>query len=98
MPKGAIYVGRPTKWGNPFFVGGWFAVHIGAFKYLQAREGYQDSRFTKIETVEQAIDFYRRCPPNNCEELRGKDLSCWCALDKPCHADVLLQIANGVPQ
>ena len=27
-------------------------------------------------------------------ELRGKDLACWCPLDKPCHADVLLEIAN----
>jgi hypothetical protein len=29
------------------------------------------------------------------EELRGKDLACWCALDQPCHADVLLEIANS---
>jgi len=28
-------------------------------------------------------------------ELRGKDLACWCPLDQPCHADVLLDIANG---
>jgi hypothetical protein len=27
--------------------------------------------------------------------LRGKNLACWCALDKPCHADVLLEIANA---
>ena len=27
-------------------------------------------------------------------ELRGKNLACWCALDMPCHADVLLEIAN----
>lgn len=27
-------------------------------------------------------------------ELRGKNLACWCALDKPCHADVLLELAN----
>lgn len=26
--------------------------------------------------------------------LRGKNLACWCALDQPCHADVLLQTAN----
>lgn len=26
--------------------------------------------------------------------LRGKDLACWCPLDKPCHADVLLELAN----
>lgn len=27
--------------------------------------------------------------------LRGKNLACWCALDQPCHADVLLELANG---
>ena len=27
-------------------------------------------------------------------ELRGRDLACYCPLDKPCHADVLLQVAN----
>lgn len=26
--------------------------------------------------------------------LRGKDLACWCSLDEPCHADVLLELAN----
>ena len=28
-------------------------------------------------------------------ELRGQDLSCWCAPDLPCHADVLLELANA---
>lgn len=27
--------------------------------------------------------------------LKGKNLACWCSLDKPCHADILLKIANG---
>lgn len=26
--------------------------------------------------------------------LRGRALACWCALDAPCHADVLLEMAN----
>jgi hypothetical protein len=30
----------------------------------------------------------------NLEELRGKNLACWCPLDKPCHADILLELAN----
>jgi hypothetical protein len=30
-------------------------------------------------------------------ELRGKDLACWCPLDAPCHADVLLELANAGP-
>lgn len=38
--------------------------------------------------LEVTVDDVRR-------ELRGKDLACWCSLDQPCHADVLLQIANG---
>lgn len=27
--------------------------------------------------------------------LRGRNLACWCALDQPCHADVLLEVVNG---
>jgi len=27
-------------------------------------------------------------------ELRGKNLACWCPIGEPCHADVLLEIAN----
>lgn len=30
-------------------------------------------------------------------ELKGKDLACWCPLDQPCHADVLLELANPLP-
>lgn len=32
--------------------------------------------------------------PEFFEELRGKNLACWCRLDQPCHADVLLELAN----
>jgi len=28
-------------------------------------------------------------------ELKGKNISCWCSLDKPCHADILLGYANS---
>lgn len=34
----------------------------------------------------------RRCMPN----LRGKNLACWCKPGSPCHADVLLELANEV--
>jgi hypothetical protein len=51
----------------------------GALRYgLEAMVGYPD----RAELV-------RRLP-----ELRGKNLACWCPLDKPCHADVLLELAN----
>ena len=34
-------------------------------------------------------------PPPDPAELRGEDLACWCPLDRPCHADVLLELANA---
>jgi hypothetical protein len=34
-------------------------------------------------------------PVDIMKDLRGLNLACWCALDHPCHADVLLEIANG---
>lgn len=71
----ACYVGRPTKYGNPFEIG---------------RDG----------TREQVIAKYRRYLDEHPElvssakaELRGHDLVCWCA-PLPCHADVLLEVAN----
>lgn len=29
------------------------------------------------------------------KDLAGKDLACFCRLDQPCHADVLLELANS---
>lgn len=85
MPDGAVYVGRPTIFGNPYRVG----------------DGL-------CETPEQAVERYREwiedgtcyvgdfVPPTEeqLEELRGKDLCCWCREGAVCHADVLLEIAN----
>ena len=85
MPANAIYVGRPTVWGNPYVVG---------------------SELMNGETLnaEKAVALYEQHLADNFNErdirhcLRGKDLACWCALDQPCHADVLLRIANSRPK
>lgn len=92
MPEGAIYVGRPSPWGNPCtvepFAGGWSVDGWG-------------ERFDVYETEsgarQRAVDEYRRALPKSravLEPLRGHDLACWCPLDQPCHADVLLELAN----
>lgn len=90
MPKNAVYVGRPTKWGNPFLVEE-FGQHQAVFIYEQFLE-------SALEMTEMFAT-YRGVPVDvsiigDFEELRGKDLACWCPLDKPCHADVLLMQAN----
>jgi hypothetical protein len=75
----AIYVGRPTKWGNPYKVG------------------------VDNCTVEETVTFYRRdliagSLPFTIDdvrrELKGRDLACWCKPGAPCHADVLLAVAD----
>jgi hypothetical protein len=44
---------------------------------------------------EQAIRLYREwLAGKDLSELRGKNLACYCKLDEPCHADVLLELAN----
>lgn len=83
VPPDAIYVGRPTKWGNPF-------SHqngtLAKFKVETRDEAVEEFRY-------YALDLLENCGQGYFEELRGKDLVCWCA-PKPCHADVLLEIAN----
>jgi len=71
-----VYVGRPSKYGNPF--------HIGV-------DGTRDEVIVKyrqwILTQPELVAAAK-------QELKGKDLICWCA-PLACHADVLLEIANS---
>lgn len=109
MPEGAVYVGRPTKFGNPFQVGHHYRRDGGGiprwgmhFIYTEALEGYQDDSYTTLHTADEAIEWFRwyttTWGDKHCAELRGelrgRDLACWCPLDQPCHADILLELAN----
>ncbi len=82
MPPGTINVARPTAWGNPFRVGDRIDGHGVVRDRAEAVALY-------VERVPAAPEGRRY------EELRGHDLACWCPLDGPCHADVLLRRANG---
>jgi Domain of unknown function (DUF4326) len=93
MPEGVVYVGRGSKWGNPF-VDISRSIATASFRNFVLEEGSWSpipvhawpagkipANWTTIEDVKR--------------ELRGKDLACWCPVDgHPCHADVLLAIAN----
>lgn len=79
MPENAVYVGRPTKWGNPYKIS-LFITNINESPRETAIRQYED--WLKKRLVED---------PHFLDELKGKDLACWCPLDKPCHVDVLLK-------
>ena len=75
MPTNTVYVGRPTKWGNPFRAGRSPRRAVLAFK--------------------RVLHFHAAIVASAKIELRGKNLACWCKIGDPCHADVLLEIANS---
>jgi hypothetical protein len=88
MPKGAVYVGRPTKWGNPCRSKGVAAVTAYRCWIEQSADG-------RVGGVDRGGMFTKPFPTDDLHELRGKNLACWCGLDQPCHAEVLLQMANS---
>ncbi len=88
MPEGVVYVGRPSAWGNPYHRSD-PAAAVELFRGLLAQAPIADGiTWSRAKAGETVYDTIRR-------ELAGKDLACWCPLDQPCHADVLLEIANG---
>ena len=94
MPPGAIYVGRPGEFGNPFAHEdtGVAVAMYGAW----LRGGLRTARMTDCRKVLSGPLHERRARIlANMHWLRGKHLACWCRLDQPCHADVLLEIANA---
>ena len=80
-----IYIGRPSKWGNPF-------THI--------KDGKTIAKYI-VNSREEAIESYREWITNgegqyllkDLHELKGKILGCWCK-PKSCHGDVLIELVN----
>lgn len=82
--RNCVYVGRPTKWGNPF---SHLSGTLAQFRVETRAESIL--AFRSYLTVRPKLRADARL------ELRGKDLICWCA-PLACHADVLLSIANDI--
>lgn len=108
MPDNTIYVGRPSKWGNPLKL-------MGDCIYIDAGYRRKESDpwvFYTLGDISDVIFLYRRLwsgidffNPDlqywsdyfkklDLNELRGHDLACWCPLSSPCHADVLIELLN----
>lgn len=109
MPEGAVYVGRGSKWGNPWrivpvtdhhfpFGDAADVIHVTSRASIGRFERHTRSPGTGAPYwARQAYryDLTADLIVDSIIELRGRDLACWCPLDSPCHGDVLLEIANG---
>lgn len=90
IPQGAVYVGRPTDFGNPFT-----SMNLANTK----AEFQADS---VIDSIDKYYDWITN--PDQAEllntareQLRGKSLVCWCSSPSkpaPCHAHVLMNLVN----
>ncbi len=91
MPENTVKVDRTTKWGNPFHTHGDgikmdTGLAVSLFADTIKKSGGSMSNPRRFETIVTVEDIKR--------ELRGKNLACWCEVGTPCHAEVLLRIAN----
>lgn len=94
-----VYVGRPTKFGNPFKkrepVNTYRLSQLDHDDFLYYCEGRKiSSNFISVDLFEKYVltDKFKETVK---AELKGKNLSCWCKENDICHADTLLKIANS---
>lgn len=111
-PAGAVYVGRPGIFGNPFAAKipsgesglatttrqnladefrAWLTMPLVR---RMTRNGWADVTYGGSDNYLGIPFSGRRVILDRIHELRGKDLMCWCPVSQPCHADVLLELAN----
>lgn len=89
MPPNTVSVTRPGPYGNPYQIGrdGTAAECVAKF-----RKAWEDAiAIGAMPPRAPPMPFNK---PIYLGPLKGKNLACWCAIDHPCHADVLLEIAN----
>lgn len=93
MPENTVYVGRPGKWGNPFKVGK-FLCGCRSVGECSHNLLYVSTAKEAVECFEYDIQERLKSGLLDITELKGKNLACWCKIGDPCHADVLLKMAN----
>lgn len=105
-PENTVGVARPSRWGNPFPVDE-YGLDLSLALFRDALTGtWNPSRLDQaMPDAYWAVAYHRNhgwrqrlggIPIELARfELRGKNLMCFCPLDQPCHADILLELVNG---
>lgn len=99
-PHGAVYVGRPTIWNNPFSGRSRIGHKRSVILFTAWLRGDLDAHVLRCAGLSgaevQALRRRREALIAALPRLRGRDLQCWCPLTSDwCHADALLKAANA---
>lgn len=100
LPEGAVIVDRRTRWGNPYVVHN-CDHRCDETDRIDCPTRAATDQAGAVRLYRHAVLFPMSDDPKvpSPEEIRdglaGRDLACWCALSAPCHADVLIEIANA---
>lgn len=86
MPPNTVKVDRSTTLGNPFKI---TAERPAADAVMAYRT------WLTVDGVDAGLPYMKANILAALPTLRGKNLACWCKIGEPCHADVLLELANG---
>lgn len=98
LPPNTKSVARPSRWGNPFRINPklWEKIQKKPAKELNDEELHCcRDRAAAVRMFRTLMLARTDTRAEIKKELRGFNLACYCPLDQPCHADVLLEIANA---
>lgn len=99
-PDGSIVVSRPSRWGNPFTVASCIETGFADNETDARRVCVEAFRSWLIEGPSSPWWFDAGkerfvAMRTDLPALIDHDLACWCPLAQPCHADILLNLANS---
>lgn len=99
MPHNTVKVDRTTRWGNPYRIErddeGPLIIDANG-RLMNFLGAWSEDRTTWANAHARGVELFRQHAAGlDVSELRGKNLACSCKPDAACHADVLLEIANG---
>lgn len=103
-PENTVVVARPSRYGNPVKIvpvsqRGPFDLERDGVGFIGQNTDLEGARRSAVARYRDLLLNHPQLVRVSITEIRadlaGRNLACWCPLDQPCHADVLLEIANG---
>lgn len=97
MPENTVIVDRTSRWGNPYVIG----EPVSRSQVKKWGWNFYDLSYIAVDAADAVRRFTGCIAMDDCmiaevrKRLRGKNLACFCDPSQPCHADVLLEIANS---